>query len=172
MKQNTAVANSNSWHFIKPDATHGFEISELVKRCPPLDINSTYCNLIQCEHFSQTCTTAINDRGDVIGFVSGYLIPERPYTIFIWQVAVEPVHRGKGLATEMLMDILRREHCRGVSFIETSITLPNRPSWTLFKKLADALHAPTETNILFDQRTHFNGQHETEMLMRIGPFEL
>jgi L-2,4-diaminobutyric acid acetyltransferase len=160
-----------SWQFVAPDITMGFGVSELIKRCPPLDTNSNYCNLLQCLHFSSTSIAAVDSQNQVAGFISGYLIPDRPDCLFIWQVAVDPASRGKGLALAMLTHLIKRDSCRRITFIETSITLANKPSWALFEKLASKLHTRYEAEVLFDQSLHFHNQHDTEMLVRIGPFK-
>lgn len=105
-----------------------------------------------------------------MGFVSGYRIPERCDTLFIWQVVVAQSARGQGLAKRMLQALLNSEACRELHFLETSITRSNEASWALFRSLAKELQAPVEESILFDQNTHFMGKHDTEHLLRIGPF--
>ncbi|MDH5358723.1 MAG: diaminobutyrate acetyltransferase, partial [Gammaproteobacteria bacterium] len=70
-----------------PTPDDGASVFNLISQCPPLDTNSMYCNLIQCSHFANTSAAAvINEK--LMGFISGYLIPQRPDTLFIWQVVV------------------------------------------------------------------------------------
>jgi L-2,4-diaminobutyric acid acetyltransferase len=78
-----------------PDNTLGHQVAELVNRCPPLDTNSTYCNLLQCHHFANTSCAALTPNKRLVGFVSGYIVPQAPDTLFIWQVAVDHSQRGK-----------------------------------------------------------------------------
>ena len=42
----------------KPESTDGAAIWELVRACKPLDENSMYCNIVQAEHFRDTCVVA------------------------------------------------------------------------------------------------------------------
>lgn len=114
---------------------------------------------------------AKDDNGQVLGFVSGYRIPDRPEVIFVWQVVVSSKARGQGLAGRLIQALLKADSCREVTHIETSITNDNDASWGLFKKLAKKLNAPTSETVLFDKEAHFGGQHDTEMLFRIGPFQ-
>lgn len=151
-----------------PTAEDGTQVFDLVERCSPLDPNSLYCNLLQCSHMADTCVAATND-GQLVGFVSGYLIPSRLDTLFVWQVAVDQSARGVGLAGKMLAELLAREACSGVRFIETTITQDNKASWALFERLAKTLNAPLERSVMFDKSTHFAGRHDSEMLVRIGP---
>lgn len=110
------------------------------------------------------------DGDAVVGFVSGYRIPSRPEVLFVWQVVVSSKGRGQGMAGRMIEALLESEACREVTHIETSITRDNDASWGLFQKLAKKLNAPTSETVLFDKTAHFGGQHNTEMLFRIGPF--
>lgn len=142
---------------------------QLVEACPPLDPNSIYCNLLQCQHFSDTSVAAF--MGDeLVSFTSGYLIPGKNDTLFIWQVAVGEKARGKGLATRMIMDILNRPCCRDVRYIETTITKPNEASWALFRKLTQLLDSELHSSVMFDRQKHFADEHDSEMLVRVGPF--
>jgi len=152
-----------------PVAEDGHSVHQLVANCPPLDPNSLYCNLLQAAHFSTT-SVAATLAGKLVGFVSGYRIPARPDTLFIWQVAVGDSARGQGLATRMLRHILARPDCAGVAYLETTITADNGASWALFGALAKQLQAPLGESLMFDRERHFGGDHDSEMLVRIGPF--
>jgi L-2,4-diaminobutyric acid acetyltransferase len=128
-----------------------------------------YCNLLQCTHFSSTSVAAIQDD-ELVGFISGYVIPERENTLFIWQVAVNDKARGQGLAARMLKNILDRSLCKEVNYLETTITESNQASWALFKSLAKKLNSELNASVMFDCDRHFSGEHDTELLARIGPF--
>lgn len=159
--------------FRLPSANDGASVYKLISLCPPLDTNSMYCNLLQCTHFADTSVTAVpSDSKDeeLLGFISGYLIPERNNTLFIWQVAVSEAARGMGLAGNMLRHILDREQCSQVRYLETTITESNQASWALFESLSKKLHTPLEKSIMFDRNEHLAGEHATECLVRLGPF--
>ena len=108
----------------------------------------------------------------MVAFVSGYLIPQREDTLFIWQVAVLGSFRGQGIATHMLLNLLKRPSCRNVRYLETTITDDNNASGSLFRKLADRLGAPLTTTLLFSRDAHFDGKHASEILFRIGAFDV
>jgi len=142
-------------------------LHRLVGECPPLDPNSSYCNLLQCSHFGATSIAAVHD-GELYGSVTGYRVPEQPDTLFVWQVAVHPQARGQGLARTMLRKLIAQ--LPDIRFIETSITPGNEASWRLFTGLATELHADMARSVMFDRELHFQGAHESEHLVRIGPF--
>lgn len=156
--------------FSCPEATDGYSVHQLISACPPLDTNSIYCNLLQCHHFADT-SVKVEKQGELVGFISGYLIPGRENVLFVWQVAVSPLARGMNLGVRMIENILSRENCSGVDFVETTITPDNDASWGLFKKLARTLDCSYQSTPLFEQQKHFGGEaHNDEVLVRIGPF--
>ncbi|WP_421849381.1 diaminobutyrate acetyltransferase [Marinomonas sp.] len=164
--------NSEKIVFTKPSALDGMAVNQLVASCPPLDTNSVYCNLLQASHFAETSVAASLENGEMVGFVSGYIIPNQVDTLFIWQVAVSEKARGQGLAKKMVSSLLERSNCSDVRYIETSITASNEGSWALFRRLANQLGVPLEESVMFDKQDHFKGKHDTEHLVRIGPFSI
>lgn len=151
----------------KPTGEDGSAVWSLVKECKPLDENSMYCNLIQCDHFADTCVIAELD-GDTVGWISAYIVPEDPETLFVWQVAVSEKARGQGLARRMLKDILSREICADVSKLQTTITKDNDASWALFTRFAEREGAEIDSEAHFKRDEHFDGQHATEHLVTIA----
>jgi len=154
-----------------PVAEDAAEIHALIAACPPLDCNSLYANLIQCAHFASACAVARID-GKVAGWVSGHRPPEESATYFLWQVAVDPEVRGRGLARRMLAEILSRPEQSRTRRLKTSITRGNEASWRLFKSVSAWLGAPMREELWFDRERHFGGQNESEFLVTIGPFAM
>lgn len=155
----------------RPELKDGPAVTGLINSCPPLDTNSAYCNLLQCSHFSGTSVIAETDADkDIAGFISGYVIPERADTLFIWQVAVAESARGQKLASRMLSEILKRPECGSVRYLETTITLDNQASWALFRSFAREKKTELHSSEWMNSETHFAGAHDSEILVRIGPF--
>lgn len=157
-----------------PTPEDGASVFHLIAQCPPLDTNSMYCNLLQCTHFAGTSVAAVQTvdaTEEVVGFISAYPLPECEDTLFIWQVAVDKRARGAGLAGSMLKHILERPQCSRITYLETTITETNRASWGLFESLAKKLGATLEKSVMFDRDKHLDGEHDTEFLVRIGPFK-
>jgi L-2,4-diaminobutyric acid acetyltransferase len=152
--------------FRKPDAEDGARIWELVAACKPLDENSMYCNLIQCDHFRDTCILAELD-GVLVGWISGYVLPGDQNTLFVWQVAVSPKARGLGLAKRMLEQLLARDECHDVTRMQTTITKDNDASWALFRSFAEAQDGELEHEAHFEKETHFQGEQDTEHMVTI-----
>jgi L-2,4-diaminobutyric acid acetyltransferase len=156
----------------RPRITDGRSVNALVAACPPLDKNSLYLNLLQCTHFAETCVLAERSgiSGTIAGFVSGYLVPGDPATLFIWQVAIAEHARRRGLALHMMNELLQRPVCRAVRQVQTTITPSNAGSWALFRALSARLQCAFGHEVMFDRDLHLDGTHESEILVTIGPF--
>lgn len=154
-----------------PTKQDGQAIHQLIKQCPPLDLNSVYTYLLLCEHFEQTCVVAEVD-GRLCGFVSAYLHPQHPDVLFIWQVAVHERARGMGVGQQMLTSLLRRPSTRQVRFLETTVGPENVPSRRMFQALAKGCRADVEESALFESGLFGPGGHDDECLLRIGPIKL
>lgn len=150
----------------EPVAEDGADIWNLVRACKPLDENSMYCNLIHCDHFRETCVVAELD-GKLVGWVSAYVLPCGPDTLFVWQVAVSENARGTGLGSLMLNALLQREACADVMRVQTTITADNEPSWALFRKFAKNKQARLGVRAHFTQALHFRTRHSTEHMVTI-----
>lgn len=162
---------ASALHIAPPVAEDAAAIHALIAACPPLDRNSLYANLIQCTHFAEACAVARMD-GRVMGWISGHRPPSDNGTYFLWQVAVHPHARGRGLPRHMLAEILARPAQCGVRRIRTSITRANEASWALFQSVSAWLSAPMREELWFDRDRHFDGLNDSEFLVTIGPFSV
>jgi L-2,4-diaminobutyric acid acetyltransferase len=151
----------------KPRASDGYDIHQLIANSPPLDLNSVYSYYLLSDHFSDSCVVA-EFQGKVAGFLSAYRIPQRPQTLFVWQVVVNRTLRGRRIAWRMLESLLQRFQKDEVQQVETTVNPSNAASRGLFEHLAAAqgarLHEET-----FLEATAFGpgGDHESEILLRI-----
>ena len=145
-------------------------IWEFVRHEPSLDTNSCYAYLLLCSDFAETCLVAsLGDR--LVGFVVGYIPPNRPDAVFVWQIGIAQEMRGRGLARRLLEQLLRGKSDRGLCHLEATITPGNKPSWRLFQSLADSLDCPLTTVNGFAADDFGGDQHEAEQLIRIGPIK-
>lgn len=141
----------------------------LVRDSGALDLNSQYAYLLLCDHFARTCLVAsVNNR--LAGFVSAYLPPNRPATLFVWQIGIAPTMRKQGLAKSLLQQLIRLPACEHVRFLEATVTPSNRASRNLFAAFARDNRAELHVEPAY-QATDFatNSSHEAEELFRIGP---
>ncbi|MYR68568.1 diaminobutyrate acetyltransferase [Streptomyces sp. SID8360] len=136
-----------------------------------LDLNSSYSYLLWCRDFAATSVVARDEKGEAVAFVTGYIRPDRPETLVVWQVAVDDAHRGKGLAGELLDALTARVSAeQGLASLETTITPDNTASDRLFTSYAQRHDVALEREVLFDGELFPEGTHLPEVLYRIGPF--
>jgi L-2,4-diaminobutyric acid acetyltransferase len=153
--------------FRTPTPSDGPAITALIRSSPPLDVNSAYCNLVQCAHFAPTCVVA-ERGGRLVGWISGHRPPTTPEEIFVWQVAVAEEARGEGLAGRMLDALLSRAAVRDAEALSTTITADNAASWALFEGFARKRGLGLSKSRHFTRETHFAGRHDTEWLVTIS----
>lgn len=149
----------------KPNSTDGSGIWELVRACKPLDENSMYCNLVQADHFRDTCVVA-EMEGEIVGWISGHMIPNED-ALFVWQVAVSPKARGLGLGRRMLEHLIGRDACAEASQLNTTITKDNDASWALFRSFAREVGGELTDEAHYRRDQHFDGRHATEHMVTI-----
>ncbi|MFF3688694.1 diaminobutyrate acetyltransferase [Streptomyces sp. NPDC002187] len=152
-----------------PRVEDGAAIWRIARDSEVLDLNSSYSYLLWCRDFAATSLVARSADGEPIAFVTGYIRPERPHTLLVWQVAVDREHRGQGLAGVLLDALTARLADRGVHTVETSVTPDNTASDRLFRSYAERHKAPLSREVLFDGVLFPEGTHLPEVLYRIGP---
>jgi diaminobutyrate acetyltransferase len=163
------AANSGSpdgLEFRCPGVADGVRVWEIARDSQVLDLNSSYAYVLWCRDFAATSVVAV-DTGRVVGFVSGYVRPQRADTLFIWQVAVDAGERGRGMAGRMLDRLLDRLRPDGVMRLETTISPDNTASQALFTALARRRHTDITKHDLFAPE-HFPDSHQAEELYLIG----
>ncbi|MFD1360120.1 diaminobutyrate acetyltransferase [Lentibacillus salinarum] len=156
--------------FRKPTKDDGADVWELIKHTGVLDLNSSYSYLMWCEIFSET-SIVVENEGEIVGFISGFIHPDQPDTLFIWQVAVDESERGNGLATRMLYQLLKREGCEDVNYVEATVSPSNIASQQLFKGLAKKLRTKCVIHDYFTSNDFPKEGHEDERLFKIGPVQ-
>lgn len=155
--------------FRLPTVDDGVAVRRLIASCEPLDENSLYCNLLQCDHLRDTCIVAERKHDDgIVGWVSGYLMPGEPRTLFVWQVAVHDSAKGQGIASKMLKRLLERDVCADVRALKTTVTPGNAASWALFRSFARRQGGDLTSEPYFLSEQHFDGAHDTEHLVTIS----
>ncbi|MFD9435054.1 diaminobutyrate acetyltransferase [Streptomyces sp. NPDC060002] len=154
----------------RPSVEDGAALWRLAKDSGTLDLNSSYSYLLWCRDFAATSAVARAEGGEPVGFVTGYVRPEDPHTLLVWQVAVDAAHRGRGLAAALLDGLTTRVAAeRPLTAVETTITPGNTASERLFTSYAERHGATVTREVLFDAGLFPDGPHDPEVLYRIGP---
>ncbi|QDQ10829.1 diaminobutyrate acetyltransferase [Streptomyces spectabilis] len=155
-----------------PDVADGAAIWRIARDSKVLDLNSSYSYLLWCRDFAATSVVARDADGEPVGFITGYVRPDAPHTLVVWQAAVDHAHRGRGLAGALLDGLTARVVAeRGLTALETTITPGNTASERLFTSYAKRHGAGVERTVLFDAALFpgDDGGHEPEVLYAIGP---
>lgn len=155
--------------FRPPVLRDGAALWRLARDSASLDLNSPYSYLLWCDRFSDT-SIVVEVDGRPVAFVCGFRPPSNPEVLFVWQVAVADGLRGKQIARGMLAELLRRGH--GYRYLEASVTPSNSASQALFRSLARLLGCPCEERPYMRSEDFPEGEHEGEILFRIGPFDV
>jgi L-2,4-diaminobutyric acid acetyltransferase len=150
----------------RPTVTDGASMWRLAKDSGSLDLNSSYAYLLLADHFAATCRIAVAGD-DVVGFVSGYRLPDRPDRYFLWQVAVDPAARGQRLAGRLIDAVV--DGLDGVTSLATTVTPDNLASRAVFRRWAAQRGATLEEVDGF-AADHFPDGHEAEPLLVITGF--
>ncbi|MFE3291603.1 diaminobutyrate acetyltransferase [Rhodococcus sp. NPDC059234] len=152
--------------FRAPTVNDAPRLWQIARDSRVLDLNSSYSYLLWCRDFRDSSVVAAH--GDNIGgFVTGFVRPQDPRTVFVWQVAVDENLRGHGIAASMLNHLLDHLAHQGVTRLETTISPGNTASQALFTSLARTRYTSIARQRLFDP-SHFPDQHESEELYTIG----
>jgi len=118
----------------KPVEADGLIIWEMVHRSGTLDLNSAYCYIMLGKYFPDTCAIAEAD-GRPIGFVTGFRVPARPDTWFVWQISIAEEARGQGLARRLLEHVLNAGETRTFGGLKQPSPHPIRPHANYSKDL-------------------------------------
>ena len=121
--------------FRVPTAADGLRMWEIARDSQVLDLNSEYAYVLWGKEFSES-SVVVESEGRVVGFVTGFIRPGEPDTIFVWQVGVDSDQRGKGLAKRMLHAIMDRLAPSGVMRLRTTVSPDNEASKRTFGAMA------------------------------------
>jgi L-2,4-diaminobutyric acid acetyltransferase len=168
-KRNGGSGSAGRLEIDTPVVADGPAMYRITRDSGVLDVNSSYAYLLWCRDFARTSSVARVD-GTVVGFVTGFVRPDAPDTVVVWQVAVDPSQRGAGVAGKLLNHLVDRVLARDVRYLETTITADNTASIKLFSALARDRATGMVRSALFTSDL-FPDAHEGEDLYRIGPFD-
>ena len=109
--------------------------------------------------------------GVIVGWISAFIPPDDPHTLFVWQVAVGESARGRGVAKKMLNELFARPVCTDVTGLKTTITAENEASWSLFNSFAENMDAELDHEPHYKEDMHFGGKHATEYMVTISDID-
>jgi L-2,4-diaminobutyric acid acetyltransferase len=148
-----------------PSATDGVRMWELAVASGVLDAKPRYAYALWCRDFARTSVVARRD-GDVVGYVTGFMRPEAPTTVFVWQVCVSSAAQGAGVGRRMLDAVFAA--APGADRMETTITPDNDSSIALFAAFGKRNGLTVDRSELFGHDV-LGDDHEPEFLYSIRP---
>jgi len=154
--------------FRTPTAGDSPEVHALLLDSGGMEINSRQCYLLLCEHFQSTCVVAEND-GDIIGFISAYIPPDRHDTLFIWQIVVIEALRGRGVAKRLLRHLLSRPNLKRIRYVEAMMSPSNEEAQPLFGALAKQCNCSLDEMMTFPANFFGEKNRGQGNLIRVGP---
>jgi GNAT superfamily N-acetyltransferase len=79
-------------------------------------------------HFSGTCWAAVDERDRVVGIAVGFLSPDDPSVAVLHVLAVDPIHRRRGLGGELVDRFAADAASGGATTIRTTAWPDDRPT--------------------------------------------
>lgn len=152
----------------EPSIEDGAEVWKMVDETAALDANSAYTYFMVFRNFAATSVVA-EVGGEIAGMVTAYPLPDDPQKLFVWQVNVGEAFQGRGIARGMLEEVMARESCAAVRYIETTIEPDNAASEALFRRIADHYNAEIRTTEAYRDELFPDAEHKIERLFLIGP---
>lgn len=158
-------ASSAALQIRPPQRGDGAAMWTLARDGGELDLNSSYAYVLMARDFAVTCRVALSE-GEVVGFLLGFRPPERPGSVFVWQVAVRGDQRGRSVAKRMLNDLV--DTLEDVDTVEATVEESNAASRALFASFARSRGADLNWSegIL---ASDFPDGHNGEPQLRISP---
>lgn len=152
----------------QPSLEDGADLWRLVDESGNLDRDSGYAYVMVARNFSAT-TVVAEHKGNVVGMLTAYPLPQDTRRLFVWQVTVLDSYKRQGIATDMLYHLLQRDEVAGVRWVEATIVPGNTPAEGLFRKLAEGLDCPIRETEAYADELFPDAERKIERLYVVGP---
>ncbi|GGE75806.1 diaminobutyrate acetyltransferase [Nesterenkonia cremea] len=155
-------------HYRTPSVHDASAVHQLVAETHMLDDNSWYYYAIFFRDF-ETTSMVVDVDNELAGFVTGYIRPGAPDTLFLWQTATTLNHGVTNLGLKLLEQLINSvQMTTNLNYVEATIDPENRAIAMQFRLLARSLGVESEQSILFDAADFHQLEHD-EKLIRLGP---
>jgi L-2,4-diaminobutyric acid acetyltransferase len=106
-------------------------------------------------------------NNEIIGFLIGYLKPNDPNCLFLWQGFVLEKFRKKSITSTMVKKLLNSEISQVVKSVEATICPSNIPSIKLIESITKEKKGRLKTTEFISAENFKGTSHEQELLYRI-----
>ena len=116
-----------------------------------------------CRDLSETCSVAEID-GHVVGFATGFMMPDEKRGLFLWQTGLHPDYQGKGIGSKLetfLIDTIKPNYLKFT--VEASNGAANRTA----QKKAEYMELPWNNPGAISS-DDLGGNHEAEVIYYVG----
>lgn len=152
----------------KPSVRDASAVYSLVAQTAALDLNSWYYYAVFFRDFTET-SMVVEVDGEFAGFVTAYLCPDKPDTLFLWQTATTLNHGVPNLGLDLIVQLIKDVQQRSqVRYIEATVDPKNKAISMQFRLLTRKFNVQASTEIAFAASDFEELEHD-EQLLRIGP---
>ncbi|AQU81280.1 MULTISPECIES: diaminobutyrate acetyltransferase [unclassified Halomonas] len=156
-----------SYIYMHPSISDATSIYHIAQKTPQLDSYPEYFYLLWCRDFKNTSLVA-KKRENIAGFIIGYLRPDDPQTLLLWQQAMSKETINKGIGIKLLYNLTKQCSLKGTRFIEATIDPSNKGAEKTLKGISKLFNTKISKKDIFDENL-FSTNHHKEVLVRIGP---
>lgn len=133
-----------------------------------IDTNSPYAYVMAADAWRETFLVARDEDGRLAGYVLGVPWPARD-AVFVWQIAVAPHARRRGLAHRLLCALADVARAAGRTRIHATVAPANAASAALFTRFARTQGAPCDISEGYPGHLFPEPGSRGERLYDIGP---
>lgn len=105
---------------------------------PEVEVITDFTWMVVHRYFRNLCFVA-EVNGEIVGFVTAIRGSADINVVYLWQIRVLPAFRKQGIASRLIMSLIKKLKDIEVAYFEVSIDPSNIKSLSLFKKTADFL---------------------------------
>jgi L-2,4-diaminobutyric acid acetyltransferase len=111
------------------------KVRHFVSLCKPLGVHTGYTYWMLFRFFGESCFL-MEEKGKVVGYVSGMKSNTFAHVFFVWQIGVGQESRGKGYAYRLLEKAVEAAKGLGCTAIQFTIEPDNEASLGAFSGFA------------------------------------
>jgi L-2,4-diaminobutyric acid acetyltransferase len=132
----------------------------------PRDTRGISGTVVGQDAFHETSVLA-EMNGELLGRITGYLLPYDPETLFIWHIEVSDAAPGTALSMRMLRHLLQQKSCAGVTRVQTVISSDDEAPWLQFRQFAGKQNTSMDIQPYYTQALEPHKRHENDNLVTI-----
>lgn len=142
-------------------------IRSLVANCPPLGLHTAFTYWVVGHFFGRLSYVAEEDDGSLVALSTAIRSVDQSEVAYLWQIGVAEKHRGKRLASELIVRSAHAARDIGCRELQVSINPENLPSRKACEHAAARLNTTLDTVGALSFMDPIGGKSENETLFRM-----